>query len=513
MTAELAGITARANEAALELIEVLREYVMKRHIRDRPLGSHQSVAHTLADHWVAAQAVRSAARSASVSGADDGRELALALGATQALLALADDAVRLRGGNGYLVDDPAARSRLEALALARSLGDPEAVAAEVGRRAIASSGVEDRWHDEVAAALDGVWDEQRATDADIRGVLHDPGVHRAVAGRGWLGAFVAHARLTKGLEPLDAFEIAEALTLRGIPIYALNTSAMAAALIRDHGSAHLRERVLPELLAGSAICALGYTEPNAGSDLAALETSATPRPDSGSTLNGVKRFGTLADEAQHVLVLARTDPETKRHRGLTLFAIPMDSEGLSVRSLPTHGGEVTTELRLDGVRAGAEHVIGEVGGGWAVVMSAMRYERNATPWCDLVRLRSRASELATLPRADGVPLKDSDAWCRALGWLQVDIHLGRGLVDELLADNSPIAAVAPSAAKLFCTEALTRAARRLVRAAPPELHGEVPAQRIEAMWRRAISMTIAGGASEVQRDVVAAQALGLPRSG
>src|SRR5690606_12913199 len=119
--------------------------------------------------------------------------------------------------------------------------------------------------DAVAEALQGVWDEARAAHADATGVLHDPGVHRAVAQRGWLGVFVAHARLAPDLTPEEAFDIAEALTLRGVPVYGLNTTAMTAALIRDHGTPHLREVVLPALLAGEGIRALGYTEPGAGS--------------------------------------------------------------------------------------------------------------------------------------------------------------------------------------------------------------------------------------------------------
>lgn len=508
MSADPAPVTARAGRLASELLELLSTYATERQIRDRPLGAHQAAAHTLADHWVAAQAVGAAARRPSSNRL---RDDALALGATRLLMRLADDAVRLRGGNGYLVDDLAARAREEALALSRSRGVPHVLAAHIGEQAAATVPSPGVWDEAVTDALADVWSPRAAHDADIAGVLHDPAVHRAVAARGWLGAFVAHARLDPALQPIDAFGIAEALTLHGIPIYALNTTAMAAALIRDHGSVHLRERVLPRLLDGSEICALGYTEPNAGSDLAALTTTASRGSDGVWTLRGVKRFCTLADQAQHVLVLARSDPDSTRHRGLTLFAIPAGLPGANVHLLPTHGGERTTELPLDGVAVRDEHVVGEAGGGWAVVMSAMRYERNASPWCDLVRLAARADELGSLTTGDGRALGRDQAWRECRGWLAVDIALGRGLVDELLDPHSPIAAVAPSAAKLFCTEALVRSTRRLVTAIPPELIEAPAALRITAMWRRSISLTIAGGASEVQRDVIAAQALGLPR--
>jgi alkylation response protein AidB-like acyl-CoA dehydrogenase len=509
-TADPDDIATKAITLGEELLDTVTAYVKERRIRDRPLGSHQAVAHTLANHWVTTRALRAALTRHHDDHDDTDRTLAIAIGATQTLAALCDDAVRLRGGNGYLAEDPASIARHDALQLAHDLGDPDEIAEQLGRPDRHPIRTDDRHQTAVDETLAGIWNEHDASRADITGLLHDPDVHRAVTRRGWLGAFVAQARINPDLRPAEGFAIAESLTVAGIPIYALNTTAMAAALIRDHGSAHLRTTVLPTLLAGDAICALGYTEPDAGSDLAALTTTATRRNDHWD-LHGTKRFCTLADDASHILVLARSDPNSHRHRGLTLFAVPAASPGITTKPLQTHGGETTSEVRLNNVAVPDTHLIGDVGNGWAVVMAAMRYERNASPWCECVRLLHRADELGSA-NVVGRRLSDNPGWRRHVGALYVDIIIGRGLVDELLDDNvgSP---TAPSAVKLFCTEALARHARRLITSTPLSALREAAATRIESMWRRSISLTIAGGASEVQRDLIATHALGLPRPG
>lgn len=344
------GTAERALAVADHLFSAVRDYVVERRIRDRVLASHQAVAHTLADHWVTVEAVRAALVAASADRGDADRSIAVALGATRALLALCDDAVRLRGGRGYLAGDTAAEARLEAMQLTNALGEPDRLAERLGRPTRGSLGADPTTQRQVAEALDGVWDEDRAVRSEIDGTLHDPAVHRAVAARGWIGAFVAHARLVPSMALATAFAIAEGLALAGVPIYALNTTAMAAALIRDHGTVHLRERVLPAMLAGREICALGYTEPEAGSDLAAVRTSAG-RDGDAWVLRGTKLFCTLADAADHILVLARSDPEARRHRGLTLFAVPAGLGGIAVTPLPTHGGEITHRVELEDLRA------------------------------------------------------------------------------------------------------------------------------------------------------------------
>ncbi|HMG41998.1 MAG TPA: acyl-CoA dehydrogenase family protein [Acidimicrobiales bacterium] len=498
------AVVAWCTTAATELVrtgdtvlEALIDHVRTRTIGGRPLGARQVVQHRIADRWVELQAAALAARSGP---ADPTTALAVWLGAARAVARLCDEAVRFRGAGGYLADDVAARARAEVAGARLALGDPDEAAARVGHGLPPRRAADTPARRAVRTALATVWDERRATEADATGVLHDPGVHRAVAGQGWLGAFVAHAGLNPELSPTAAFEIAEELALVGVPTYALNTSAMTAAVLQAHGSAPVQREVLPRLLAGRAVAALGYTEPEAGSDLANIRTVAARAADGRWRISGTKLYCTLADVADHALVLARSDPGSERHRGLTLFLVPLAATGVRVEPLPTAGGEATTRLTLDDVEVDDDLVVGQVDRGWAVVMDALRFERNATPWCDGVRLLDAARDL----------FGDHPATATRLGWAFVDVTLGRALVDQLLDDTGALGEVAPSAVKLFTTEALVAMADSFVAALPADGMDRPAARRIAGLWRRAISLTIAGGASEVQRDVIARRGLQLP---
>src|SRR5690606_9817 len=130
---------------------------------------------------------------------------------------------------------------------------------------------------------------------------------------------------------------------------------------------------LPDLLRGDALVCLGYSEPDAGSDVAAVATRAVADGDEW-VVDGQKMFTTMAHEARYVFLLARTSTEASKHRGLTMFLVPLDAPGVTITPVRTLGGERTNITWYDGVRIPDRCRVGEVGDGWSVMHAALVYE-------------------------------------------------------------------------------------------------------------------------------------------
>ncbi len=159
------------------------------------------------------------------------------------------------------------------------------------------------------------------------GTIHHAELYRQIAERGWLAASTPGARSAR-----DSHEQAvlfRELELADAPYHGLSISLMVIGVIDVLGSAELKQRVLPELLAGETIVALGYSEPGSGSDVAAATTRAEPvdAEHAAWRINGQKMWTTLAQEAGYVLLLTRTNPDKPKNRGLTMFLVPLDHSG------------------------------------------------------------------------------------------------------------------------------------------------------------------------------------------
>jgi alkylation response protein AidB-like acyl-CoA dehydrogenase len=279
--------------------------------------------------------------------------------------------------------------------------------------------------------------------------------------------------------------------------------------IMGFGSDEQKRRHLPPIAAGDVIWCQGFSEPEAGSDLAALRTRAREDGD-GWRIDGQKIWTSYAGMAQWCVLAARVGPG-ERHEGITLFLVPMDTPGITVRPIRSMlGPHHLNEVFFDDVWAGPDAVLGEVGGGWAVIRRALAHERvGIARYARCERLLSALGrELA--PHWDALPPSLHAQWARALVQVRVARLLAYRTVHAQATGELPD--VLASAARIAVTQCDQSVAEVLAQALEHEaldagpdapLHGAV-----EDHWRYAQAATVASGTIEVQRMIVARSLLG-----
>ncbi len=378
------------------------------------------------------------------------------------------------------------------------------------------------FRDEVAAFLAEHVTDEVIDQAHATGTIHDWGLHRAMAAQGWISAGWPESYGGGGRSPLEMNVLSEQMYLSGAPVDGIGVASLVAHTLLLEGTEWQKTTIVPEILEGRAICCLGYSEPEAGSDVAACATRAVPDGDDW-IIDGSKMFTTLAHEAGWVFLLTRTNPDVPKHQGLTMFIVPMDTEGIEITPVHTMGGERTNITYYDGVRVPDSHRVGPVDGGWDVMMTALVFERNSAWYGEAVRLTDHAlSWAATTPddRTGATMLADRgvrERLARAAIGNEVSNLLGWRAA--WLAATGTLPGVEGTMAKLFTTEHYQRAAADLL-----DLLGADGVRRrgdprapadgwIEATWRHCQVTTIYGGTSEVLRGIIARRGLGLPRSG
>jgi alkylation response protein AidB-like acyl-CoA dehydrogenase len=350
------------------------------------------------------------------------------------------------------------------------------------------------------------------------GTSHDDAFARALGARNW----IAPEWPRDGFEPLDAAAvhvITEEVTRADAPIVATATSMMVARVIRAVGSEELQAEVLPKVVRGEVTIALGMSEPEAGSDVAAVQTRARA-VDGGWAIDGQKMFTTNAHVTDYVFLLARTDPSSDRHRGLTTFLVPLDREGIEVQAVHTMSGERTNITFYGDVFVEDRWRISEAGEGWHSLMLALQDEHSAPFGPHLSRLVDATEAWARREGDDGTaPIERDDVRLRLIQ-AATDMEVAQLLelrttwmesVGEVPVAEGPMS-------KLFSTEAGVRRAEDLTalvgpdalrsRTDPTALEGGL----IEHGLRYSLGMTIYAGTSEIQRNIIAQRRCGLPRA-
>ncbi len=517
------------------------EYTKQRHQFGAPIGSFQAVQQRLADVATAVEGARLLVyESAWALGVRRERFRALAsmafLFAAQASADATAWSLHFHGGYGFMLEYDIQLFFRRAKALTLLFGDTRRELSRLGEclygDTFAHSGAF-----EVDEPVDGssfdfrLGDRAEAFRAEVRsffsdhmtdevvdrvsrtGTVHDWSLHRALAERGWLAA--AWPRDVGGQErdPFEMVAFDEEVARAGAPMDGWGTTELVARTLAIAGTEQQRREVIPRALRGEILISLGYSEPDAGSDVASVTTRAE-RDGEEWVVNGQKMFTTMAHEASYVFLLARTDPAAAKHRGLTMFLVPLDAPGVEIRAVHTLGGERTNVTFYNDVRIPDSARVGDVDGGWQVMTVALAYERNPTANGEAIRLLDRVVNWARVAGA-----LDDPSVRERLARVAVDNEVGRLLAYRMawIGATGQLPIVEGSMAKLFATEAFQRASAELLEVLGPAgvlRHGESGAPAggwVEHAFRHAVVTTIYAGSSEIQRSIIAERGLGLPR--
>lgn len=354
------------------------------------------------------------------------------------------------------------------------------------------------------------------------GVAHDDGFAKGLVDA---GHFAPTWPVALGGQERNAWDdevLKEELMRFDAPMYLSETTRMVASIIHEIGTPAMKDRILAGALSGDITIALGFTEPECGSDVAAAATRAVrdgQGEDADWVINGSKMFTTNGHIADFVFLLARTNPEQPKHRGLTMFLVPSDSEGFEAQAVWTLSGERTNITFYSDVRIGDEWRIGEIDGGWQVLGLSLQDE-HASGWgAHLIRLLDHAEHWATTVSDDGSrPIETADArrrLARVAMETEVSMLLQRRCVWMVEQGDIPVAEGPMS--KVFSTEALVRASEDIVELVGADglrsyLEPTAPEHgRFDHSLRFSLGTTIYAGTSEVQRGIIAQRGLGLPR--
>ncbi|GAB2851293.1 acyl-CoA dehydrogenase family protein [Actinocorallia aurea] len=370
---------------------------------------------------------------------------------------------------------------------------------------------------EVAAYLDEHLTPEVRARVRRTGSMHDWELHRALARRGWIAAGWPREYGGQGRSPLELMAMREELKRRHAPTEGLGMTVLVARTILAAGSPEMKADIVPRAVNGEILLCLGYTEPHGGSDVAGARTRAV-RDGDGWVIDGQKVFTTLAEEAHYVFLLTRTNPDVPKHKGLTLFLVPMDSPGIEIRPIATLGGERTNTVHYTGVRVPDSARVGEVDGGWDVLMLALTFERSGIG--DDSRLLETAVAAARDPDAAHSAALDDPVTRERLARLAIDVEVAKLLGRRAcwIEATGGVPTVEASMHKLFHAESRVRFSTVLLDLLGPEGlrevgdPGAVAGGAFAEEFRHAVVLPIWGGSSEVQRRIIAERGLGLPRS-
>jgi hypothetical protein len=286
-----------------------------------------------------------------------------------------------------------------------------------------------------------------------------------------------------------------------------------------YGTEEQKQRFLPAILAGTVEFAIGYSEPGAGSDLAALRTTAV-RDGDEYVINGQKMFTSGAENADYIWLAARTDPTAKKHKGISIFIVPTSSPGFSWQPLETMPGVCTYYTFYDDVRVPATAIVADENEGWMLITTQLNFERAALGTLGAVEpLFEKTLEWARQTELDGARVIDRPWVQSILARVEAQVAAYRLLnlrVNAAMSHGSRLGMGEASAVKVFGTELTQQVARQLleVLGANGLRGGDTAPLRgaLESAYRIAVINTFGGGANEIQRDIIAMAGLGMPRA-
>ena len=336
---------------------------------------------------------------------------------------------------------------------------------------------------------------------------------------GWLAVGWPKEHGGQGYGPTEQFIFFEEANIAGAPLPFVTISTVGPALMA-HGSEAQKAKFLPGIAAGEIIFAIGYSEPDAGSDLAALKTTARLEGDV-FVVNGNKLWTSGAESVDYIWLAARTDAERPRHKGVSILILDTRAPGFASTVIPTTSIP-TAATYYDNVRVPADMLVGELNGGWKLITAQLNHERlGLGAWSDkVVGLFGRVLKWANAADERGVRATDK-AWVRAglaqcyarleamrLINLRIAADLERERMDVALASTTKVYGSESSIEILRLLSNIV-GANALVRGDSPAslLHGE-----LEYEVRASVTLTFGGGTNEIQRELIAQFGLGMPRT-
>lgn len=344
-------------------------------------------------------------------------------------------------------------------------------------------------------------------------------VVRQMGHDGWLGIGWPTEYGGQNRTMMEQLIFTDEASIAGAPVPFLTINTVGPTIM-EYGTEEQKNFFLPKILKGEMHFAIGYSEPDAGTDLASLTTRAE-RDGDEFVINGSKMWTSLIEAADYIWLAARTDPDAPKHKGLSVFLVPKDTPGFSYSPVHTLSGATTSQTFYEDVRVPASALVGELNGGWRLVTGQLNHERVAL--CSPAGVQTALAETvawakeAKLP--DGRRVIDQE-------WVQQNLGRVHAKVEFLKLINWKIAwgikkGVSPadaSATKVFGTEFATEAYRLLMECFGDEAFvrvgspGAIVKGRVERAYRGALILTFGGGTNEIQRDIIAMVGLGMPRA-
>ncbi len=531
-------IGAALSGLSREALKMAAAYAGERKAFGVFIGTFQAISHPMADLIAEIDSgkfmVWRAIRAIADGDADAGAQVSLAGWWTaQTAARTVTQALHTFGGIGLTLEHDIHLYNLRAKAWPLVLGDPEELLAEAGRRLYGRERPNLPEVGDLPIDFD-LGEEARAVQKEIHEFFakhvseeerakfhyswegHNPRIHKLLVEND-----LAYLQMPKdvGGRGLNAYAVTaarDAFEEEGWNNPVAGVAQMVALIMHRFGSDELKRDVLAKVMSGDAICSLGYSEPGSGSDVFAAQCRAIP-DGNGWKIEGTKMWTSGANLTDYVLMLTRTNPEAPKHKGLTMFIVPLKAEGVTVQAVHTFMDERTNITFYDGVKIPDSWRLGDVDGGARTMAASLELEHgggfskvqwamleNAVAFCREIdapgggKLIEQPNAQARLARTYANALAAQLLQYRA-NWAQVE--------------NKPNHAYGPMT-KVFSSEKFTTDSRDLLDlTAPYSLSKrEGPAKALNQAYRHAHGTTIYGGSSEVHRSMVAEKGLGLPRT-
>ncbi len=534
--AELLGIARQAFEMTLEYLKTRQQF-------GKPIGANQALQHRMVDALLQLELAAAGLHQALQAPAGDAAALALAASRAKARCAHAANhicrlAVQFHGAMGYTDECDVGLYLKRALHLSAWLGNAAAHRLRYLRllREDSPSGVEPQTASSPATKFPRDADWSAMSDEDFRRTVrgffqtHYPPHLRHVSRRvhwpeikewyltlsrqGWLAPAWPKAYGGMALPPGKLLAFSEEQEDHGIARMPDQGLINLGPVLIGHGTPEQCATLLPKIIAGEHVWCQGYSEPNAGSDLASLRTEAIPDGDD-FVVNGQKIWTTLAQDATHIFLLVRTDKTVKKQEGISFLLAELSTPGVTVRPIRNIAGEEEfCEVFFDNVRVPQANLVGGLNKGWHIAKALLGFERIfvGSPKTSQYAL----GQLRALAEARG--LFDDAAFAASFAELQLDLADLRSLYTGFADMVKRGEALPPSVSmlKIWATETYTRISVKLVGTAD-EHAGTVGERRIGqaaldplAPLMNALVTTIYGGTNEIQRNILSRQVLGLP---